>query len=162
MTRQSRSGGDVAVVVLAAGKGTRMKSRLHKLLHPVAGRPMLEYVLRAVEPLAPVRILVVVGHGAGAVRERFADFDLEFVPQEQQLGTGHALMMTRPLLEDFDGDILVVNGDGPLVTSDTFAELLKAHRGRRPGMTFLSYLVDDPQRPGQSDPRRGGLRPQNR
>jgi bifunctional UDP-N-acetylglucosamine pyrophosphorylase/glucosamine-1-phosphate N-acetyltransferase len=114
------------------------------MLHEVAGLPLLERVLRAIEPLAPERTVVVVGHGAEEVERRFRGRGLTFALQEPQLGTGHALMVTRPLFEGFVGDILVVNGDAPLLQGATLARLVTHHRERSAGMSMLTYRVDDP------------------
>ena len=140
----STSGPDLALVVLAAGKGTRMRSRLHKVLHPVAGRPMLEHVLRAAAPVGPERTVVVVGHGAAEVEARFSGMGVEFVFQREQLGTGHALLQSRELLERFDGDIMVLNGDAPLLTEAPLRSLHEHHRRTGAGMTLLTYEVDRP------------------
>ncbi|MEX2540500.1 MAG: NTP transferase domain-containing protein [Trueperaceae bacterium] len=142
MTVESGSG--FAVVILAAGHGTRMKSSLPKMLHPAAGRPLLEHVLRAVRPLEPVRTLVVVGHRAERLRERFAGAGVSFVVQERQLGTGDALRAALPALAGYDGDIMVLTGDSPLLTTETLAALRQGHRQSGAGMTLLSYLVEDP------------------
>ena len=105
----ARSGktGEIAVVLLAAGKGTRMKSRLAKVLHPIAGRPMLAYPLAAAEGLRPARLVVVVGTEAEAVEAAFAG-RATFVRQEEQRGTGHAVLQARLALEDFRGDLLIL------------------------------------------------------
>jgi bifunctional UDP-N-acetylglucosamine pyrophosphorylase/glucosamine-1-phosphate N-acetyltransferase len=137
-------GGGFAAIILAAGHGTRMKSSLPKMLHEVAGRPVLEHVLRAVLPLEPARTLVVVGHGAERVRERFRDMGVSFVLQERQLGTGHALRTALPELAEFSGDVMVLNGDAPLVTSETLGALRQGHREVQAGMTMLTYRVADP------------------
>jgi bifunctional UDP-N-acetylglucosamine pyrophosphorylase/glucosamine-1-phosphate N-acetyltransferase len=121
-----------------------MRSSRHKMLHKVAGLPLLERVLRAIEPLAPERTVVVVGHGAEEVERRFRGRGLTFALQEPQLGTGHALMVTRPLFEGFDGDILVVNGDAPLLQGSTLALLVAHHRECGAGMSMLTYQVADP------------------
>jgi bifunctional UDP-N-acetylglucosamine pyrophosphorylase/glucosamine-1-phosphate N-acetyltransferase len=136
--------GDLAVVILAAGHGTRMKSSLPKMLHEAAGRPILEHVLRAVRPLDPARTLVVVGHGAERLRERFGDAGVTFVLQERQLGTGHALRTALPELAGFGGDVMVLTGDAPLLTSETLAALRAGHRNTDAGMTMLTYRVEDP------------------
>ena len=133
----------LAVVVLAAGMGTRMKSKIPKMLHEAAGRPLLEHVLRAVAPLNPERVVVVVGHGSDAVKERVAAYDVTFVTQEKQLGTGHALLQAKEALSDFVGDVLVLNGDGPLIKTDTLQRLVAEQRGRR-GMTLVTCKVADP------------------
>lgn len=136
--------GDFAVVILAAGHGTRMKSSLPKMLHQAAGRPLLEHVLRAVGPLGPARTLVVVGHGADRVREQFSGQDVTFVLQEKQLGTGDALRSALPELAGFEGDVMVLTGDSPLLTPQTLAGLRDGHQSSGAGMTLLSYRVADP------------------
>jgi bifunctional UDP-N-acetylglucosamine pyrophosphorylase/glucosamine-1-phosphate N-acetyltransferase len=136
---------ELAVVILAAGHGTRMKSTRPKVLHEAAGRPLLEHVLRAVKPLSPAHALVVVGHDADQVRSRFSGWDVGFVVQEEQLGTGHALLSALPELEDFPGDVMVLTGDAPLVTAETLSALRDGHRAAANGMTLLTYRVADPR-----------------
>ena len=136
--------GDFSAVILAAGHGTRMKSSLPKMLHLAAGRPLLEHVIRAVQPLAPRRTLIVIGHGAERVRRRFSDFDVSFVLQEEQLGTGHALRTALPDLERVPGDVMVLTGDSPLLTDETLAALRDGHQRSGAGMTMLTYHVEDP------------------
>ena len=136
-----------SVVILAAGKGTRMRSELPKMLHEAAGAPLLEHVLRAVEPLGPRKVVVVIGHGAEQYRRRFAERsrrgELEFVDQHQQLGTGHALLQAREALAGTAGSIVVLNGDGPLVRTATIAALVDA-RGSGRGMALVTCDVSDP------------------
>ncbi len=133
-----------SVVVLAAGQGTRMRSSLPKVLHEVAGRPMLEHVLRAARATGPRRVVVVVGHGAERVRERFAgQDDLRFVEQSEQLGTGHALQCALPALDGQRGPVLVLYGDQPLTDPETLRSLLGEQR-RLGGAVLLSYQVEDP------------------
>ncbi len=116
-------------VVLAAGKGTRMRSELPKVLHPVAGRPMLEWVLRAARRGGCEKILVVVGHGAGDVRPAIAGDDVTWVEQRRQLGTGHALAQVEPHVEG-EATLLVLSGDVPLVSAVTLDRLAaSAERG---------------------------------
>ncbi|MYM63797.1 bifunctional UDP-N-acetylglucosamine diphosphorylase/glucosamine-1-phosphate N-acetyltransferase GlmU [Pseudomaricurvus sp. HS19] len=110
------------IVILAAGKGTRMKSALPKVLHPVAGKPMLGHVLDCARSLGESRIQIVVGHGSDAVIERFQADDVTFVLQEQQLGTGHAVQQALPHLDD-DTTVLVLYGDVPLLRADTLRQL---------------------------------------
>lgn len=117
---------DLAVVVLAAGRGTRMGSSLPKVLHEAAGRPLLEHVLLAAAPLRARHTVVVVGYGADEVRERLAGWDVDFVEQREQLGTGHALLQAEDVLSGHDGTVLVLNGDGPLLATDTLQRLLAA------------------------------------
>lgn len=132
-----------AVVVLAAGQGTRMRSSLHKVLHPVAGRPMLAHVLRAARGLDPARLVVVVGHEAEQVRAAFPDPDIQFVTQERLVGTGDAFVSARTALEGHDGPTVVLYGDQPLTDRDTVTALVREQR-RREGMVLLSYDVEDP------------------
>ncbi len=141
-----------AVVVLAAGAGTRMRSSRHKVLHEAAGAPLLEHVLRAVDPLGPRRVVVVVGHRGEQVRERFAGRagggELVFAEQRELLGTGHALWQAEEqVLGAFApgeaGSVLVLVGDAPLVTSATLERMLAA-QGAGPGMTLLTATVPDP------------------
>src|SRR5687768_14156538 len=114
-----------AAVVLAAGKGTRMKSDLPKVLVPVCGRPMIDYVVDVLLDCGLDQVLVVVGYRHELVREALAGRPrVAFVEQTQQLGTGHAVMMCRPQLERHDGAVLVVTGDSPLIQRDSVAKLL--------------------------------------
>ncbi len=114
-----------AAIILAAGKSTRMKSELPKVLHPVCGRPMIEHVLDAVRNAGVSKIVVVVGHKADDVKDALKNHnDLEFVLQSEQLGTGHAVMMAREALADFQGSVLVLAGDTPLLKSSTLRKLL--------------------------------------
>ncbi len=119
----------VAVVILAAGQGTRMRSALPKVLHPVASRPMIQHVLAAVAPLAPVRTIVVVGPGMEALIEAVSP--AETVVQMTPRGTGHAVISARPALQGFDGDVLVLYGDVPLISTDSLRAVL-AERRRKP------------------------------
>jgi bifunctional UDP-N-acetylglucosamine pyrophosphorylase/glucosamine-1-phosphate N-acetyltransferase len=132
-------------VVLAAGKGTRMKSARAKVLHEALGAPLLEHVLRAVQSLAVEPVTVVVGHQAEAVEAAFAGRGLDFVRQEPPLGTGHALQSARAQLSAHpERTALVVNGDLPLLRAETLASLLKVHRESRAAATLLTVILDDP------------------
>jgi bifunctional UDP-N-acetylglucosamine pyrophosphorylase/glucosamine-1-phosphate N-acetyltransferase len=133
----------LSVVVLAAGFGKRMKSGLPKVLHPLAGRPLAGHVLQAARKLSPQRIVVVVGHGAELVREQLAAPDVEFAVQHEQLGTAHAFLQAAPLLEGIGGSVLVLSGDGALLTDATLAALVRAQGGGA-GMTLLTCRVPDP------------------
>jgi bifunctional UDP-N-acetylglucosamine pyrophosphorylase/glucosamine-1-phosphate N-acetyltransferase len=135
----------VAALVLAAGQGTRMGSDLAKVLHTMAGRPLLRHVLDSVEDLGPGRTMVVIGHQRDRVRAAFPDPGLEWVEQADQRGTGHAVMMAAPALRGFRGTLLVVYGDTPLLTAATLHELLEAHAGSGAAVTVLSMRVPDPQ-----------------
>ncbi|MGE8617595.1 MAG: NTP transferase domain-containing protein, partial [Achromobacter spanius] len=132
------------VVILAAGLGKRMQSNLPKVLHTLAGKPMLAHVLDSARQLKPARIIVVVGHGADRVKEAFeGQPDLHFVLQQPQQGTGHAVQQAVPLLLEGDGkdDVtLVLYGDVPLVQPDTLQRLLYA---RATGAAVLTEVLDD-------------------
>ncbi len=128
----------LAVIILAAGKGTRMRSPLAKVLLPVAGHPLLHYVLDLSSRLNPVRTIVVVGHQADQVQEAFADREVEFVVQEEQLGTGHAAQQAKAKLENFDGLVLVLCGDMPLIRPDTLLQMIQGHRRREAKCTVLT------------------------
>ena len=130
------------VVVLAAGQGKRMFSALPKVLHPLAGRPLLAHVLSAARALQPDRLCVVIGHGAEAVRERIADADLRWALQERQLGTGHAVMQAVPELES-EGTVLVLYGDVPLIAVETLRSLVDAAAGGK--LALLTQELDDPK-----------------
>lgn len=134
----------LAVVILAAGQGTRMKSALPKVLHEVAGRPLLEHVVRAVQPLDPSNIIVVTGHGAEQVEACLTDYPLTFVRQKEQLGTGHALLQTQAALCDFDGAVLVLNGDMPLLSTATLKALEHTQQTTDAGMSLVTCEVKDP------------------
>ncbi|MFO0038656.1 MAG: bifunctional UDP-N-acetylglucosamine diphosphorylase/glucosamine-1-phosphate N-acetyltransferase GlmU [Synechococcaceae cyanobacterium] len=135
----------LAVAVLAAGKGTRMKSDLPKVLQPLAGATLVERVLRSCEPLAPERRLLIVGHQAERVEQSLAHHaGLEFVLQQPQNGTGHAVQQLIAPLNGFEGDLLVLNGDVPLIQPHTLAELLEAHRRSGAAVTLLSARLEDP------------------
>src|SRR3989475_9612263 len=118
----------VDVIVLAAGLGKRMRSELPKVLHPLAGRPLLAHVIDAARTLAPRRIFVVHGHGAERVRAAFPDAGVDWVLQAEQLGTGHAVLQALPQLSS-DADVLVLYGDVPLVRPATLKRLVEGARG---------------------------------
>ena len=129
---------DLTVIILAAGKGTRMKNSLAKVLIPIAGKPILEFVLDTAERLNPTRTIVVVGHQADRVQKIFSYRDLEFVLQKEQLGTGHAARQAEQTLTNFEGRILVLCGDMPLIKSETLESLLRHHKEVRAKCTVLT------------------------
>lgn len=131
-------------IVLAAGQGKRMKSKLYKVLHPVCGKPMVGHVLQTVQQVNCERSVVVVGHGAEAVRTYLQDA-AEYVLQEQQLGTGHAVKQAKDLLGEEDGSAIVICGDTPLVTSSTLENLLKLHESNNAAATVLTAHMDNPK-----------------
>ncbi|MDR6914661.1 bifunctional UDP-N-acetylglucosamine pyrophosphorylase/glucosamine-1-phosphate N-acetyltransferase [Pseudomonas sp. 3296] len=128
------------IVILAAGQGTRMRSALPKVLHPIAGNSMLGHVIHSARQLDPQRIHVVIGHGAEAVRERLAADDLNFVLQDKQLGTGHAVAQAVPFIES--DTVLILYGDVPLIEVDTLQRLLKKVAPQQLGL--LTVELDDP------------------
>lgn len=134
---------DIIALILAAGKGTRMKSSMPKVLHKVGGVPMVEQVLRAVKAAGTQRQIVVVGFGGEAVQEYIGDA-AETVVQEQQLGTGHAVMQAESLLAGVSGTLLVTCGDTPLVTADTFRQMLTHHEETKAAATVLTAVMPDP------------------
>jgi bifunctional UDP-N-acetylglucosamine pyrophosphorylase / glucosamine-1-phosphate N-acetyltransferase len=139
-------GQGLTVVVLAAGEGKRFRSAVPKPLHPVAGRPLLWHVLAAAAPLKADRTVVVVGNGGSQVAEAVRDFDLgavEFAAQASQRGTGDALAAALPLLDDA-GDVLVLSGDTPLVSTVLLERLLDTHRAARASATLLTCIFEDP------------------
>ena len=129
-----------AAVILAAGKGTRMKSDLHKVLHPIAGRAMLGHLLDSVDALGPAAKVVVVGTGREQVERLAALHHARIAVQEAQLGTGHAVSQAEPLLDGFAGDVLVLYGDVPLVAPATMARMLaRLHADDAPAAVVLAF-----------------------
>ncbi len=128
------------IIVLAAGQGKRMRSQLPKVLHPLAGRPLLAHVLEAARPLAPRKVVVVHGHGAEQVRVAFAQAKVEWVLQAEQLGTGHAVQQAMPHVAP-DADVLILYGDVPLVSGATLKRLVQA---AGEGVAVLTAELDDP------------------
>ncbi|MBC1471298.1 bifunctional UDP-N-acetylglucosamine diphosphorylase/glucosamine-1-phosphate N-acetyltransferase GlmU [Listeria seeligeri] len=130
-------------VVLAAGQGTRMKSKLYKVLHPVCGKPMVEHVVDQISTLDVDKVVTIVGHGAEKVQEHLAGKS-EFVKQEEQLGTAHAVLQAKAALAEKDGVTLVVCGDTPLIEASTMEALLKYHHEKRAKATILTTVIEDP------------------
>ncbi|MCR2807197.1 bifunctional UDP-N-acetylglucosamine diphosphorylase/glucosamine-1-phosphate N-acetyltransferase GlmU [Paenibacillus soyae] len=130
-------------IVLAAGQGKRMKSKLYKVLHPVCGKPMVGHVLDTVKEAESERTVVVVGHGAEMVKARLGDA-AEFVLQEKQLGTGHAVQQAEALLGSEDGITIVICGDTPLVQASTLRSMLELHESSGAAATIMSASFEDP------------------
>jgi len=136
---------DVHVVVLAAGKGTRMKSTLPKVLHRAGGLPLIEQVFRSADALSPQTITVIIGHQAEALREGLGErLGLQFAVQEPQLGTGHAVLQAEPALRGRTGTVVLLSGDVPLLRSATLGELVRVHAERRASATVLTAVLEDP------------------
>lgn len=130
-------------IVLAAGQGKRMKSKLYKVLHPVCGKPMVGHVVETLEQLACTRHVVIVGHGAEAVKEYLGN-RVEYALQAEQLGTGHAVLQASSLLEQEEGVTLVVCGDTPLVRGETLRRMCELHQERGAAATILTADLPDP------------------
>ena len=135
---------DTVVVILAAGKGTRMRSELAKVLHRAGGRPLIEHVVRACQPLKPAQILAVIGHQSDEVAAVVTELDVQTVVQQPQRGTGHAVQVARRAMRKSAKLALVVPGDTPLLRAATLAALLDAHRRGEAAATILTAELDDP------------------
>jgi bifunctional UDP-N-acetylglucosamine pyrophosphorylase/glucosamine-1-phosphate N-acetyltransferase len=135
---------DLHVVVLAAGKGTRMKSAVPKVLHEAAGLSLIERVLRTTAPLEPASIIVVVGYQASQIQEALGKrLGLAFALQEPQLGTGHALLQAEPMLADARGTLVLLSGDVPLLRPETVERLIRTHEERAAAATILTAVLSD-------------------
>src|SRR5678809_446184 len=128
------------IIILAAGQGKRMRSKLPKILHPLAGRPLLAHVLDTARALAPRKIVVVHGNGAEQVRAAFADAQVEWALQAEQLGTGHAVQQALAAISP-DAEVLILYADVPLVRPDTLMRLLDAGRE---GLAVMTAELGDP------------------
>ena len=134
----------MAIAILAAGKGTRLKSKHPKVLHEVGGKPLVAHVITAAEKVVrPADIYVIVGHEAERVRKAVEAMGVEFVVQEPQLGTGHALMAARQALANYE-HVLVLSGDAPLITAETITKLRDFHLAEKAAMTILSAELENP------------------
>ncbi|MFH0812062.1 MAG: bifunctional UDP-N-acetylglucosamine diphosphorylase/glucosamine-1-phosphate N-acetyltransferase GlmU [Pseudomonadota bacterium] len=134
----------VATIILAAGQGKRMKSITAKVLHPLAGKPMLYYPLTIAREIGSQKIIVVVGYHQEKVKKTFPDADITYVTQNEQLGTGHAVACARKALTDFNGDVLLLYGDIPLLKKATLETLINIHREGKNAVTVLTTKKDDP------------------
>lgn len=141
--RMGGHGLELTAVILAAGYGKRMKSRLVKVMHPVGGKPMVGHIVSAARAAGAGRIIVVVGHGAEQVRSYLGD-TVEYALQAEQLGTGHALMQAEGLVAGATGNLLVLNGDCPLMSSETLKSLVSEHVSHGQAATVLAAVAPDP------------------
>jgi bifunctional UDP-N-acetylglucosamine pyrophosphorylase/glucosamine-1-phosphate N-acetyltransferase len=136
----------VAVAILAAGRGTRMKSKLPKVLHTIGGRSLVERTLDSCQLINPWRRFVIIGYEAERVREALQDYQgVEFVEQTEQLGTGHAIQQILPYLQEFTGDVLVLNGDVPLLRPETIENLIRIHKDHHNAATLLTAHLPNPK-----------------
>jgi bifunctional UDP-N-acetylglucosamine pyrophosphorylase/glucosamine-1-phosphate N-acetyltransferase len=134
----------IAAIILAAGKGTRMKSDTHKVLHPIAGRPMLMHLMASVDALSPAKKVVVVGSGKEQLEAALAG-SADLAVQEPQLGTGHAVQMAEGALADFDGDVLILYGDVPFVPTATMRAMVdRLNAADKPAVVVLAFEAADP------------------
>jgi len=130
-------------VILAAGQGTRMKSKLYKVLHPVVGRPMVQHVIENLNTVKLDKVITIVGFGAEQVKDQIGDKS-QYVVQEEQLGTGHAVLQAKDLLINEEGTTIVACGDTPLITGETFERLFNHHEGENASATILTATTPDP------------------
>lgn len=130
-------------IILAAGKGTRMKSKLYKVLHPVSGKPMVEHIINRVSETNPDEIITIVGHGAEQVKAQLGERS-EYALQAEQLGTGHAVLQAASFLEGKKGTTLVISGDTPLLTTETLNNLFEYHQGKNASATILTAQAQNP------------------
>jgi bifunctional UDP-N-acetylglucosamine pyrophosphorylase/glucosamine-1-phosphate N-acetyltransferase len=135
---------DYAAIILAAGRGKRMKSELPKVLHPILGHPMLGYVLHVVSEVSPERIIVVIGRDGERIKEVFPSDQIEYVLQKEQLGTGHAVMCAYEVLKDFNGTIVILNGDFPLIRPETLKGFIEIHQRGKGVISLLTAILDNP------------------
>ncbi|NLE28440.1 MAG: NTP transferase domain-containing protein [Phycisphaerae bacterium] len=132
-------------IILAAGKGTRMITDLPKVLHEVCGRPMLAFVIDSCRAAGIEHLYIIVGYGKEHVMREFKDAsDITWVEQKEQKGTGHAVMCCQPYLKKFDGDCVILCGDGPLIRTETLKELLAKHHHEKSSATLATSILDDP------------------
>ncbi len=134
---------NIFAVILAAGQGTRMKSKLYKVLHPVCGKPMVEHVVENIQTLNVSRIVTVVGHGAEKVKDQLGEKS-EYVLQEEQLGTAHAVIQAESILSELEGTTLVVCGDTPLIQPETMKALFEHHHNQNAKATILTAVAGNP------------------
>ena len=149
---------ELGVILMAAGQGTRMRSSLPKVLHPVCGKPLFLHALTKARELHPKRVALVVGYGAERVRQAYSASDVRWVVQEQQLGTGHAVLSAQKAFDQFEGDLLILSGDVPLICASTLHAMVEHHRRQRAALTLLTASLDQPKGYGRIlRDRRGAL-----
>ncbi len=134
----------LAAIILAAGKGTRMKSDLAKVLHPLCGKPMVWYVVDLARNVGAEKTVVVVGHQASKVMETVSGQDIVYALQKEQLGSAHAVLQASDALSSFEGDVLILCGDVPLLLSSTIASLLDNHRSAGKPITVMTTILENP------------------
>lgn len=141
---RAKETGGFSTIILAAGKGTRMKSDLAKVLHPLCGAPLLTYPVAAARAAGSGKIVVVIGHQAMQIREKFQDQGLLFVEQRELLGTGHAVLQAADVFRGYDGAVVILCGDVPLILPGTVKALFELHRWSKATVTVLTMIRDEP------------------
>ena len=136
---------ELGVILLAAGQGTRMKSEIPKVLHPLGGKALFLHALEAARRLDPTIVAIVVGHGASAVQKAHPSLGVVWVTQERQLGTGHAVLCAKDTYKAFTGEVLILSGDVPLIREQTLRSMLAHHRSRRAVLTLLTAQLEEPK-----------------
>jgi UDP-N-acetylglucosamine diphosphorylase/glucosamine-1-phosphate N-acetyltransferase len=131
-------------LILAAGKGTRMGSDLPKVLHTIHGRPLLDYVIDAALKIGSEKIIVIIGHQAELVRKTFAGRNLIFVEQREQLGTGHAVLQARHVLSQYQGNVLLLCGDVPLLSPEILRQFIAGHASSQTALSVLTTILENP------------------
>lgn len=139
----------LSVIVLAAGKGTRMKSDKAKVLHEVFFAPMVRHVMNAVLPLNPEQILTIVGHQQDAVQQVLQDFALDFAVQDHQLGTGHAVLIAENSIREDIDTVMILCGDTPLIKAETLTRMYREHKAGKATLTLMTTHLDDPTNYGR-------------
>ena len=133
-----------STIIMAAGKGTRMKSDLAKVLHKINNRPMVHYVIDIAEDINSQKIVLIIGHQRERVISECSNYNIEFAIQDQQLGTGHAVQMTEDIFKNYTGDLLILSGDVPLLTSKTLMKLIDTHVQTGAIASLLTANLEDP------------------
>jgi bifunctional UDP-N-acetylglucosamine pyrophosphorylase / glucosamine-1-phosphate N-acetyltransferase len=142
--RNCNRGRGFSAIILAAGRGKRMKSDLAKVLHPLCGIPMLAYPVEAAQEAGAEEVVIVIGHQAERIREEFQGRGLIFVEQREQLGTGHAVLQAAEIFSGHDGPVMILCGDVPLIRPETILALHERHRSEGAAVTVLTTIPEDP------------------
>ncbi len=139
----------LSIIILAAGKGTRMKSNKAKVLHEVFYSPMVHHVIKATLPLHPIQTIVIIGHQKAAVEKALKSFDLDFVVQTEQLGTGHAVLVAENSIIEATNTIMILCGDTPLVKAETLQEMYSYHQQQNSALTLMTTVLENPSNYGR-------------
>lgn len=148
---------NLITLIMAAGKGTRMKSDLPKVLHQINGRPMVHFVIDLAKEVGSQKVILIIGHKRELVEDQCSEMDVDFAVQAEQLGTGHAVQMTEDQLVGYEGEVLVLSGDVPLLTSKTINNLIEQHHRSAATATLLTSDLEDPTGYGRIIRNHSGL-----